>query len=103
MNKSFAIKIDQKVLDYMNKKRKSVLTLNISTTGGGCCPTFEISEVTLAKPDHPDLFDIYQQNAVTLYISKKTKVTASMLHFTFKKNLIGATILVEGISLKKRD
>jgi len=102
MQKSFKIKIDDAVLAYMNKKRKKDLTLTISSTGGGCCPTFEISEVSLIKPDRLESFDIIQQNDVTVYISKNAKVIASTLHFMLKKNLIGATIQAEGLSLKKR-
>lgn len=102
MDKSFKIKIDDTVLAYMNKKRKRDLTLTISSTGGGCCPTFEIAEVSLTKPDQSDSFDIFQQNGVTVYISKNVKVIAPTLHFTLKKNLIGATIQPEGLSLKKQ-
>lgn len=103
MNRSFKVKIDNTVLDYMRKKRKSNLTLTISSTGGGCCPTFEVSEVSLVKPDRLDEFDMFQQNDVNLYISKNARVISSTLHFKLKKNLIGATIQVEGLSLKKRD
>lgn len=103
MDRSFELKIDNAVLDYMRKKRKSNITLTISSTGGGCCPTFEVSEVSLVKPDQLDAFDIFKQNDVTLYISKNARVIRSTLHFMLKKNLIGATIQVEGLSLKKRD
>jgi len=102
MNKSYKIEIDQPVLDYMKRKRKNVLTLEISSTGGGCCPTFEIAEVNLITPDKTELFNVYLQNDITLYISKNAKVIAQTLHFTLKKNLFGATILVDGIFLKKR-
>ncbi|HEY5556534.1 CC/Se motif family (seleno)protein [Acetobacterium sp.] len=102
MNKSYKMEIDQPVLDYMKRKRKNVLTLEISSTGGGCCPTFEISEVNLITPDKTELFNVYRQNDITLYISKNAKVIAQTLHFTLKKNLFGTTILVDGIFLKKR-
>ncbi|WP_414151266.1 hypothetical protein ACIZ62_04055 [Acetobacterium carbinolicum] len=102
MDKSFKIKIDDTVLAYMSKKKKRDLTLTISSTGGGCCPTFEISEVSLKKPDQSDLFDIFQQNDVTVYISKNVKVIAPTLRFTLKKNLIGATIQAEGLGLKRQ-
>ena len=101
MNKSFSIKIDQNVLNYMKKKRKEILTLDIITTGGGCCPTFEIAEVDLLKPKQPELFDDYEQDNITLYISKKAKIPAKTLQFKLEKKLFGATILVEGLSLKK--
>ncbi|TYC88198.1 hypothetical protein FXB42_00875 [Acetobacterium wieringae] len=103
MDRSFELKIDNAVLDYMRKKRKSNITLTISSTGGGCCPTFEVSEVSLVKPNRLDEFNIFKQNDVTLYISKNARVIRSTLHFILKKNLIGATIQVEGLSLKKRD
>lgn len=89
MDRSFELKIDNAVLDYMRKKRKSNLTLTISSTGGGCCPTFEVSEVSLVKPDQLDEFNIFKQNDVTLYISKNARVIRSTLHFILKKNLIG--------------
>ena len=102
MDNSFKLKIDAAVLAYMHKKGKNDLTLTISSTGGGCCPTFELSEVSLIKPDQLEAFDIFQQNDITVYISKNAKVIASVLHFMLKKNLIGATIQVEGLSIKKR-
>jgi len=102
MDKAFQIKMDDAVLGYLDKKRKTALTLTISATGGGCCPTFEIAEVSLTKPDQSDSFNSFQQNDVTVYISKNAKVTAPTLHFTLKKNLLGATIQAEGLSLKKR-
>lgn len=103
MDRSFELKIDNAVLDYIRKKRKSNLTLTISSTGGGCCPTFDVPEVSLVKPDQLDAFDIFQQDDVSIYISKNARVIRSTLHFILKKNLIGATIQVEGLSLKKRD
>lgn len=102
MDNSFKLKIDDTVLAYMHKKRKSNLTLTISSTGGGCCPTFELSEVSLTKPDQLEVFDIFHQNDITVYISKNARVIASVLHFRLKNNLIGATIQVEGLSLKNR-
>lgn len=102
MSKSYGIKIDQSVLDYMNGKEKDVLTLDIILTGGGCCPTMEISEIEFRKPDKTNLYDVYQDNNITLYISKKAKVTAPTLHFILKKNFIGSTVEVEGISVKKQ-
>ncbi|WP_041668844.1 hypothetical protein [Acetobacterium woodii] len=103
MNQSYKIKIDQSVLDQAHKKDKNVLTLSISTTGGGCCPTFETAEVNLIKPDDTEPYDIFEQDNMTIYISKRARVIAKTLHFKLKKNLIGVTIQAEGLSLKKRD
>lgn len=102
VSKSYGIKIDQSVLDYMDKKGKDVLTLDIILTGGGCCPTMEISEIEFRKPDKTDLYDVYEQNDITLYISKKAKITAPTLHFILKNKFIGSTIETEGISVKKQ-
>jgi Fe-S cluster assembly iron-binding protein IscA len=103
MNKNITIKIDDDVLEWMNKKRKRVLTLRVNTTGGGCCPTFEIADINLFKPDQVENFETFEQNDITVYISKNTRISAPTLHFILKKNLIGATIQAEGLSLKKRD
>jgi len=103
MNNNFTIKIDDAVLNWMCKKRKKVLTLSVNTTGGGCCPTFEIVEIDMIEPDQTENFQLFEQNDITLYISKNTRITAPTLHFKLKKNLIGATIQAEGLSLKKRD
>jgi hypothetical protein len=103
MNKNFTIKIDEAVLMLMHKKRKKVLTLSVNTTGGGCCPTFEIAEVDMYKPDQIENFESFEQNDITLYISKNARIAAPTLHFKLKKNFIGATIQAEGLSLKRRD
>lgn len=103
MNKNFTIKIDETVLTLMHKKRKKVLTLSVNTTGGGCCPTFEIAEVDMNKPDHAENFELFEQNDIILYISKNARIAAPTLHFKLKKNFIGTTIQAEGLSLKKRD
>ncbi len=103
MNKNFTIKIDEAVLMLMHKKRKKVLTLSVNTTGGGCCPTFEIAEVDMNKPDHAENFELFEQNDIILYISKNARIAAPTLHFKLKKNFIGTTIQAEGLSLKKRD
>lgn len=103
INKNITIKIDDDVLEWMNKKRKRVLTLQVNTTGGGCCPTFEIADINLFKPDQVENFETFEQNDITVYISKNARISARTLHFMLKKNLIGATILAEGLSLKKRD
>lgn len=103
MKQLYKIEIDQSVLEQAHKKGKKVLTLSISTTGGGCCPTFETAEVNLIKPDDVEQFDIFEQDNMTIYISKRARIIAKTLHFKRKKNLIGATIQVEGLSLKKRD
>ncbi|MDD3306306.1 MAG: CC/Se motif family (seleno)protein [Acetobacterium sp.] len=103
MNNNFAIKIDDAVLKWMRKKRKKVLTLSVNTTGGGCCPTFEIVEIDMIEPDQTENFQLFKQNDITLYIGKNARVAAPTLHFKLKKNFIGATIQVEGLSLKRRD
>ncbi|KNZ43407.1 hypothetical protein [Acetobacterium bakii] len=102
MDQSYGIKIDQTVLDYMKGKGKDVLTLDIILTGGGCCPTMEISEIEFRKPEKPDLYDVYEQNDTTLYISKEAKVITPTLHFILKNNFIGSTVEAEGLSVKKQ-
>ncbi|MDK2940795.1 MAG: hypothetical protein PWP56_308 [Acetobacterium sp.] len=102
MNTEYAVSVDNEVIEYMKKMDKKELKLDIVLTGGGCCPFFDVSEIQFAKPDQPDLYDVYEEADIKLNISKKTKVIEPLLHFKLKEVFGGEMIYVEGIDVKQQ-
>lgn len=102
MNTEYTVSVDNEVIEFMKKMDKKELKLDIVLTGGGCCPFFDVSEIELAKPDQPDLYDVYEEADIKLNISKKTKVTEPILHFKLKETFGGEMIYVEGIDVKQQ-
>lgn len=95
------IKIDQSVLTHMAKKGKNSLTLNIHISGGGCCPTFEVSEVEMEAPDNVDGYNHFVQDGINVYVVKTAKITAPVLRFTLEKSLLSKKIVPAGLILRK--
>lgn len=95
------INIEEAVINYLQKKKNDSFTVNIKTSGGGCCPTFEIAEIELGKPKDINIYEIYQSNGITIFMSKKA-IIISTLSFSLQKNILTNSIIVSGLSLKRR-
>ena len=51
MLQNMNITIDPEVKVFLIKKKKKCLVLDISKSGGGCCPTYEVVDISYTKPD----------------------------------------------------
>lgn len=100
MNTNYEIKIDDNVISYLSKKNKKVITLTINQSGGGCCPTFEIADIDLKAPENELIYNQFQINGITVYVSKIAKVTTPVLKFSLEKLLFVSSIVPVGLSLK---
>lgn len=96
----FKINLTEALIEHMNKKRKSSLTLDINTLGGGCCDTFEALDITFGKPENPDLYHMKSIKEIDIYISRRSRVLAPVLKFDLQKKRFSNKIVVEGIALR---
>lgn len=100
-NHTLEIKITPEVMAYLKKKDKDQFTLDIRTSGGGCCPTIEVAEVIVKAPDNTALYNLYVQDGIHIYISKKARISVPVLKFILKKSFLMTDIQPIGLSLKK--
>lgn len=94
------IQVDPAVLEHMSKKGKTVLTLTVQQSGGGCCPTIESADVELKEPKNTDLYTTYEQDGIRIFVGKNVRVTAPVLRFTLEKIMFVKSIVPRGIQLK---
>ncbi|BEP28738.1 CC/Se motif family (seleno)protein [Helicovermis profundi] len=101
MTKNIKINLEKDVIDFMRKKNRTELTLTVRISGGGCCETFEISEIDLNKPSNIDLYNVFKIDDIDIYISKNTKISTPLLNFKLEKSLFSKNIIAVGVLLKK--
>jgi hypothetical protein len=97
------VMIGDAVRDYMKKKETQDLTLSVHKSGGGCCPTFEVAEVTLGKPEKADWFRTVDESGIHVHIAKNVKAASPVIRFKLQKNLFTKTVIAEGLKLLERD
>ncbi len=100
MNMNYEIKIDDTLLAYLKKKNKSIISLTVNTSGGGCCPTIEVADVEIREPSNLNDYNKYEAHGVSVFVSKNARVTAPVLRFQLKKSLFVSNIIPIGLSLK---
>ena len=96
------IEISRPVMAHMKKKGKNDLTLTIRTSGGGCCPTFEVADVEMRKPEAVDDYNLINFEGVHVYVAKTAKITAPILKFNLEKSFFSKSIVPAGLTLKKQ-
>lgn len=100
MTTNYQIKIDDSALAYLRKKKKNTVTLNINKSGGGCCPTIEVADIDLTKPENTKLYNAYAVGEITVFVSKIAQVSAPVLRFKLQKTLFFSTLVPVGLRLK---
>ncbi len=101
MTQNLNITIDPEVHAYLNKKKRTILALDLLISGGGCCPTFEVADIAYKKPENEALYNSYNIEEIEIYISKKVIVRAPVLRFSLEKMGMIKQIVPKGLSLKK--
>lgn len=94
------IKISEQGQDYLNKRGYKIITLEITTSGGGCCPTFESYEISFKPPDGIEHFHVFDVDQIKVYLDKKAKVITPILQFDVEKKLLFSKWIVTGLALK---
>lgn len=100
MAQTYHVKLTEEVMDHLSKKNVKVLRLDILITGGGCCDTIESTQVTHKAPKNIELYNEFDVEGVTVYVSKMARVTAPVLTFKLVKQLFVKTIEPTGLSIK---
>ncbi|MCK8059361.1 MULTISPECIES: hypothetical protein [unclassified Fusibacter] len=100
MAQSYRVKLAEEVVDHLSKKNVNILRLDILITGGGCCDTIESTQLTYKAPKNTDLYNEFDVDGVTVYVSKMARVTAPVLSFKLVKQLFVKTIEPTGLSIK---
>jgi Fe-S cluster assembly iron-binding protein IscA len=97
------IKISDAGMEYLKRKQYNSITLEIKTSGGGCCPTFESDEIYFKEPQNIDNYNVFEVSDISVYVDKKAKVIASVLQFDVEKLMFFTKLTVSGLALKKHD
>ncbi len=97
------IMIGDAVRNYLKKKETRDLTLSVHKSGGGCCPIFEVAEVTLGEPEKPDWYRTVEKDGINVHIAKNVRAESPVIRFHLQKNLFTKTVIAEGLKLLKRD
>lgn len=100
MTQNTMIAIDSEVQDFLIKKKKKTLVLDISISGGGCCPTYEVADISYKKPENISLYNVSITDDIEVYISKMAIVSAPVLRFSLENGFV-KQIVAKGLNLKK--
>ncbi|MGB3368094.1 MAG: hypothetical protein WBA54_11425 [Acidaminobacteraceae bacterium] len=100
MKNSINIKFDDDVLIYLKNKKRSVLTLTINISGGGCCPTIEVVDIDFNIPNNLESYNNLTCDGIDVYISKTAKINTPVLRFKLEKALFFSHIIAVGLNLK---
>lgn len=101
MSSQYEVRLSPELVEYLKNKRKHSITLDISTLGGGCCATFESEEITLSEPQDQTLYNKIEYGSIRVYISRKARIVAPVLHFKMHSGLLIKKIIVDGLSIRK--
>jgi hypothetical protein len=94
------ILIDLEVLAFLEKKNKKCLVLDITRSGGGCCPTYEVADISFKKPDDSSLYNTFFKDDIELYITNNAIIIAPVLRFSLERTGLMKQIVAKGIYLK---
>lgn len=100
MSQNVNIAIDPEVQAYLKKKKKNCLVLDISKSGGGCCPTYDVADISYKKPDDLTLYNTFNKDDLEIYISNKVIINAPVLRFSLENIGLIKQIIAKGIYLK---
>ena len=88
MLQNMNITIDPEVKVFLIKKKKKCLVLDISKSGGGCCPTYEVVDISYTKPDDLTVYYTSVVEGIEIYVSIKAIVSAPVLRFSLENLLV---------------
>ncbi len=100
MSQNVNIAIDPEVQEYLKKKKKNCLVLDILKSGGGCCPTYDVADISHKKPTDLSLYNTFEKEDIEIYISIKAIVSAPVLRFSIEKMGLVKQIVAKGLYLK---
>lgn len=100
MSQNMNIVIDPEVHAYLKKKTKNYLVLDILKSGGGCCPTYDVAEISYKKPEDTTLYRTSSIDGVEVFISNKVIINAPVLRFSLEHLGLMKQIVAKGIYLK---
>ncbi len=100
MSLNMTIVIDPEVQVQLKKKKKKSMVLDISKSGGGCCPTYDVVDISFKTPEDVTLYHSIVQDDLEIYISKKATVNAPVLRFSLEKTGLIKQIVARGLLLK---
>ena len=80
------VKLDEKLIDYMHDHQKDVIMLKlINDDYSGYNFNTKHPRIRYHKPRHPENYDVYTVNDVTVYIEKDIETVDNNLLFTDDK------------------
>lgn len=94
------VELDPKVLEFLKKKNRHCLTLNVLQSGGGCCPTIDSVELNYNEPKELEKYHHLELDGIQIYVGKEVKILAAKLHFVLEKSLFGLSIVPVGIQVR---
>ena len=100
MSLNITIVIDPKVQAQLKNKKKKCMVLDISKSGGGCCPTYDVADISFKIPEDVTLYHTMVQDDLEIFISKKATVITPVLRFSLEKMGLIKQIVARGLLLK---
>lgn len=88
--------IEPEVTAYLKSKDQSFMTVKMIRKGSGWCAV-PMPYVVLDEPKSSAKYDTYEQDGITIYISKAISLGEKPIHFRLKKFFFMKEIIVDGI------
>ena len=87
--------IEQPVMNYLTKKQKTVLTLEIKTVRGGWCGNIKVQGIGYTEPPSLENYTHHNVNGIDVYVL--SNVTGETITFQVQKALIFKSVYAAGI------
>lgn len=91
------IQIHEKVKQYLKKKEKDTLTVELEVSDSCCIPA-SLPHVLLDKPKEPDKYDRFEVDDITVYVYKGA-VIKDVLRLNLTNYFLFKEIEVNGIKV----
>jgi len=89
------VKINEEVLTYLQKKNRTVVTLQIQTMGGGWCGSTKVQVVGHEKPSSLEGYTHFNVSGIDVYIYKN--VLGEALVFQIQRTFFFKSVYAAGI------
>lgn len=87
--------IEDPVMNYLSKKKRTVLTLEIKTVRGGWCGNIKVQGIGYEAPPSLENYSHFEVNGIDVYVL--SNVTGETITFQVQKALFFKSIYAAGI------
>ena len=98
--KDFDITITDATKEFLAKKGKHTITIDVVMSGAACCVNMETADIRLHPPRDPEKFNLYTVDGIDIYLLKSAIVQKPVLTLDIEGALFLKSIVPKGLYLQ---